>query len=65
MKILLISCHGLRDSGACATIKAVRYKEAEETIVMVKKIKEQLSKYNATVDIYPTDRNAYEDAKKG
>ena len=65
MKILLISGHGAGDSGACAKIKGKTYKEAEETIVMVKKIKEQLSKYNVTVDLYPTDRNAYEDAKKG
>ena len=65
MKILLISGHGAGDSGACAKIKGKTYKEAEETIVMVKKIKEELSKYNVTVDLYPTDRNAYEDAKKG
>ena len=65
MKILLISGHGAGDSGACAKIKGKTYKEAEETIVMVKKIKEQLSKYNVTVDIYPTDRNVYEDAKNG
>ena len=61
----MISGHGAGDSGACAKIKGKTYKEAEETIVMVKKIKEQLSKYNVTVDLYPTDRNAYEDAKKG
>ena len=65
MKILLISGHGAGDSGACAKIKGKTYKEAEETIVMVKKIKEQLAPYNVTVDIYPTDRNAYDDAKKG
>lgn len=65
MKILLISGHGGGDVGACAKIKGKTYKEAEETIVMVKKIKEQLSNYNVTVDLYPTDRNAYEDAKKG
>ena len=65
MKILLISGHGAGDSGACAKIKGKTYKEAEETVVMVKKIKEQLSKYNVTVDLYPTDRNAYEDAKAG
>ena len=59
MKILLISGHGAGDSGACATIKGVRYKEAEETVVMVKKINEKLSKYNVTVDLYPTDINAY------
>ena len=65
MKILLISGHGAGDSGACAKIKGKTYKEAEETVVMVKKIKEQLSKYNVTVDLYPTDRNAYEDVKAG
>lgn len=65
MKILLISGHGAGDYGACAKIKGKTYKEAEETIVMVKKIKEQLSKYNVNVDLYPTDRNAYEDAKAG
>lgn len=65
MKILLISGHGAGDVGACAKIKEKTYKEAEETIVMVKKIKEQLAPYNVTVDLYPTDRNAYEDAKAG
>lgn len=65
MKILLISGHGAGDSGATAKIKGKTYKEATETIVMVKKIKEQLSSYNVTVDLYPTDRNAYEDAKAG
>ena len=65
MKILLISGHGAGDVGACAKIKGKTYKEAEETIVMVKKIKEQLAPYDVTVDLYPTDRNAYEDAKAG
>lgn len=65
MKILLISGHGAGDSGAVAKIKGKTYKEATETIVMVKKIKEQLAAYNVTVDIYPTQRNAYEDAKAG
>lgn len=65
MKILLISGHGAGDVGACAKIKGKTYKEAEETIVMVKKIKEKLAPYDVTVDIYPTDRNAYEDAKDG
>lgn len=65
MKILLISGHGAGDNGACAKIKGKTYKEAEETIVMVKKIKEQLAPYDVTVDLYPTNRNAYEDAKAG
>lgn len=64
-KILLISGHGAGDPGATATIKKKIYKEADETIVMVNKIKSQLDSYDATVDIYPTSRNAYEDAKAG
>ena len=64
MKILLISGHGAGDSGACATIKGVKYKEATETITMVKLIEKELKKY-ADVDIYPTDRNAFQDIKNG
>ena len=62
MKILLISGHGAGDSGACATIKGVKYKEATETITMVKLIEKELKKY-AEVDLYPTDRNAFKDFK--
>ncbi len=65
MKMLLISGHGAGDPGAVAKIKGKTYKEADEAIVMVKKIKEQLKSYNMIVDIYPTNRNAYEDAKAG
>jgi N-acetylmuramoyl-L-alanine amidase len=64
-KILLISGHGAGDSGATAKINGKTYKEADEAIVMVKKIKSALAPYNATVDLYPTNRNAYEDAKAG
>ena len=64
MKILLISGHGAGDSGACATIKGVKYKEATETITMVKLIEKELKKY-AEVDLYPTDRNAFMDYKNG
>ena len=64
MKILLISGHGNGDSGACATIKGVKYKEATETITMVKLIEKELKKY-AEVDLYPTDRNAFKDFKNG
>lgn len=64
MKILLISGHGAGDSGACATIKGVKYKEATETITMVKLIEKELKKY-ADVDLYPTDRNAFKDFKNG
>ena len=60
MKILLISGHGAGDPGAVSQFG----KEAEETIYMVEEIKKTLSKY-AQVDLYPTNRNAYSDAKAG
>lgn len=60
MKILLISGHGAGDPGATSQFG----KEADETIYMVEEIKKTLSKY-AQVDLYPTDRNAYSDIKKG
>lgn len=64
-KILLISGHGAGDSGAVATINGKTYKEADEAITMVKKIQKALEPYNVSVDLYPTNRNAYEDAKAG
>lgn len=60
MKILLISGHGAGDPGAVSQFG----KEADETIYMVEEIKKTLSKY-AQVDLYPTSRNAYSDAKAG
>ncbi len=60
MKILLISGHGAGDPGASSTFGV----EATETVVMVKKIKETLDKY-AVVDLYPVERNAFKDIKKG
>ena len=64
-KLLLISGHGHGDPGACATLKGKHYSEAEETIVMVKKIRNALKHYNVDVDLYDTSRNAYEDLKAG
>lgn len=64
-KILLISGHGAGDSGAVATINGKTYKEADEAITMVKKIQKALEPYDVSVDLYPTNRNAYEDAKAG
>ncbi|MGN0512727.1 MAG: N-acetylmuramoyl-L-alanine amidase [Lachnospiraceae bacterium] len=58
-KLLLISGHGDGDSGAVATIKGKTYKEATETVVMVKKIKSALNDYNVDVDIYDTAKDAY------
>lgn len=60
MKILLISGHGAGDPGATSQFG----KEADETIYMVEEIKKTLSKY-VQVDLYPTNRNAYSDIKKG
>ena len=60
MKILLISGHGAGDSGAVSQFG----READETIYMVKEIQKTLSQY-VQVDLYPTDRNAYSDAKAG
>ena len=64
-KILLISGHGAGDSGACAKIGGTTYKEAEQAIVMVKKIKQALGCYDVQVDLYNTGKNAYEDLKSG
>lgn len=60
MRILLISGHGAGDPGATSQFG----KESDETIYMVEEIKKTLSKY-AQVDLYPTNRNAYSDAKAG
>lgn len=60
MKILLISGHGAGDPGTVSRFG----KEADETIYMVEEIKKTLSAY-AQVDLYPTERNAYKDAKAG
>ena len=60
MKILLISGHGAGDPGAVSQFG----KEEDETIYMVEEIKKTLSAY-AQVDLYPTERNAYKDAKAG
>ncbi len=60
MKILLISGHGAGDSGAVSQFG----READEAVYMVEEIKKTLSQY-AQVDLYPTDRNAYSDAKAG
>lgn len=66
MKILIICGHGAGDNGACAKIDGKLYKEATETRVMGKKIRNYLKKYkNVTVDMYPTSRNAFEDLKNG
>lgn len=64
MKILLISGHGAGDPGAVSSINGVTYQEVDETRKMTAAIKQALGSY-AEVQIYPTDRNANEDYKKG
>ena len=64
MKLLLISGHGAGDPGATATIGGVGYRETDETRKVTAALKKALDGY-CTVTVYPTDRNAYEDYKKG
>lgn len=65
MKILLISGHGAGDSGAVSKINGVTYKEADLTREMTSLIKPLLEEYGASVDIYPTSRDAYRDGVNG
>lgn len=60
MKILLISGHGAGDPGACRN----GLKEADLTVEMVKGIKQLLDPY-ASVDLYPTECNAFKDIQNG
>ena len=64
MKLLLISGHGAGDPGATSTINNVAYREADETRKVTAALSKALGAY-CDVTIYPTDRNAYEDYKKG
>ena len=60
MKILLSSGHGAGDPGAVSIFG----KEADLTIIQVKKIQAALAGY-VDVDLYPVERNAYTDLKNG
>ena len=61
MKILLISGHGNGDPGACSSYGI----EATETRRVVNELKRLFGGYNCSVDIYPTNRNAYADIGNG
>jgi hypothetical protein len=61
MKILLISGHGAGDPGACSNYGV----EATETRRVVNMLKLQFEGYEVTVDVYPINRNAYEDIGNG
>lgn len=65
MNILLIAGHGAGDPGATSKINGVTYKEADETRKLVALVAAELKRYNVTVGIYNTDRNAYKDCAAG
>ena len=60
-RVLLIAGHGSSDPGACSPYG----KEADETRKVVEELVRQLSNYNVTTDVYPTNRNAYSDVCNG
>ena len=64
MNLLLISGHGAGDPGATSTIGGRVYREADETRRVTAALQTALEPY-CSVTVYPTDRNAYEDYRKG
>ena len=64
MKLLLISGHGAGDPGATSSIGGVAYREADQTRHVTAALQTALAAY-CDVTVYPTDRNAFEDHKKG
>lgn len=60
-KILIICGHGAGDPGACSKFGT----EAIETRRIGQVVKTKLEEYEAKVDIYPIDRNAYSDIGSG
>ena len=64
MKILLISGHGAGDPGATSSIGGVAYRESDQTRRVTAALQTALAAY-CDVTVYPTDRNAFEDHKKG
>ena len=64
MNLLLISGHGAGDPGVTATINGRAYREADEARKVTAALREALEG-SCSVTVYPTDRNAFEDYKKG
>lgn len=62
MSLLLIAGHGAGDPGATAAIGGKAYREDTETRRVVTAIQRRLGSLCA---VYPTDRDAYQDYKKG
>lgn len=64
MNLLLISGHGAGDVGATSYITGRTRREADETRRVTAAVAKALDGY-CGVTIYPTDRNAYDDFRKG
>ena len=64
MNLLLISGHGAADPGATSYIPGRTRREADETRRVTAAVAKALDGY-CGVTIYPTDRNAYDDFRKG
>lgn len=64
MNLLLISGHGAGDPGATSTIDGKTYREADETRRVTAALAKALAAH-CDVAVYPTDRNAYDDYRKG
>lgn len=61
MKILLIAGHGAGDPGACSSYGT----ESNETRRVIEGLKAYFKGYKVDVDVYPTNRNAYNDIGNG
>ncbi|MBQ9168771.1 MAG: N-acetylmuramoyl-L-alanine amidase [Oscillospiraceae bacterium] len=64
MKLLLISGHGAGASGATAEHNGIAYREADLTREVTAWLAAEMEKYCET-DIYPIDRDAFQDANSG
>lgn len=64
-RILLISGHGAGDPGAVATLGGTEYHEADENIRFVKTLYTLLQGYDAEIECYPYERDAYQDYRAG
>lgn len=64
MKILLIAGHGAGDPGAVGKHNGITYQEATLARNVVAALEKKLEQY-MTVDIYPTQRCAYDDYRAG
>ena len=65
MNVLLISGHGAGDPGAAGQYGGRTWREADETRRVTAAVAADLRKAGWSASVYPTDRNAFDDAKKG